>query len=195
MASNSEKNRISIMVDALGKALAGDDSVVMEISPKNDALDTLAAAINDLLKKTGKPLPSPVKEETQDDTSGLNNDRYQNILNRMQESYFETDIEGNIIFFNDRVTRKLGYTAQEIRGMNFRMFLNEENRKKVHKTGLKIFFTGEDVQDFEWQLIQKNGQAMDVESSIALLRDKKGEPAGFHGVVITARKQTERDRV
>lgn len=51
------------MVDALGKALAGDDSVVMEISPKNDALDTLAAAINDLLKKTGKPLPSPVKEE------------------------------------------------------------------------------------------------------------------------------------
>ena len=24
---------------------------------------------------------------------------------------------------------------------------------------------------------------MDVESSFALLRDKKGEPAGFHGVV------------
>lgn len=35
MGSNSENNRIRKMIDTLGKALTGDPSVVMDISPQN----------------------------------------------------------------------------------------------------------------------------------------------------------------
>jgi len=194
MTSISEKNRISAMIDALRKIMAGNNSVVMDISPKHDSLDTLAETINELLKKAGKSLPPPAIEKTKPDRSDISEERFRSLLDRMQESYFEVNLKGDIIFFNDRVNQKLDYTEQEMLGMNFRRLLDEENQKKMFKLGLQIFSTGQDVRDFEWQLMRKNSQLMDVESSIGLLRDKKGSPVGFHGVVrdITPRKQVER---
>ncbi len=112
----------------------------------------------------------------------------------MQESYFEVDLKGNIHFFNDRVTAKLGYETTEIRGMNFRDLVDERNRKIVYDTFHALFLTGAPIRNFEWQLIKKDGRKMDVESSADLLRDANGRPVGFCGVArdITSRKTAEK---
>jgi len=195
MATYSEKNRIKMMTGALRKALADNTTAAIEVSPKKDELDRLAATINKLLKKQSQPTPSPAAEKKPDAASDKGEVRFQNLLARMQESYFELDIQGNIRFFNDRLIKKLGFTRKEISGMNFRKLLDKENKEKLYGIGRDILRTGTAVQSFEWQLITKDGKTMDVESSVALLRDEKGRPAGFHGVVrdITKRKKAERE--
>jgi two-component system, cell cycle sensor histidine kinase and response regulator CckA len=194
MVSNSEKNRIRTMIDALGKARTGDTSVVLDLSSKDDDLDTLARAINKLLQKTKKPLRSPIKRKTKLDTSSVSEERYRHIIDSIEESYFEVDLKGNLLFFNDTVIRALNYTPEEIRSRNFMELVDGQNAKKVSEVFHQVFLTGKAVKGFDWAITKKDGGRIDVESSVALLYDENGRPRGFRGIVrdISERKQTER---
>jgi len=66
-------------------------------------------------------------------------DRYRTILDEMEEWYFETDIKGNITFFNDIFFKVLGYSAEELAGLNFRAFIRPEEVPTVYKTFNKVF--------------------------------------------------------
>jgi two-component system, cell cycle sensor histidine kinase and response regulator CckA len=190
MTSKAEKDHIKRMIAVINKAASGDDSIALDVSPANDEMDLLASAINQLLKKAGKPVPTENRDNAGQDVT---DERYRNILESMQEAYFETDLKGNMLFYNDRVTGVLGYSPEEISDMTFKQLVNEANAKKLYETFSTVYRTREAIRGFEWQVIKKNGEIIDVESSIALLRHKNGKPRGFLGVVrnITKRKQAE----
>ncbi len=182
------------MIDAIEKALTGKPVEVAVCQPPSGELDHLAAAVNALLKKVSPSSSSPATGQTSPRASGMAEERSRNLLQGMHESYFELDLQGNITFCNDRMIHKLGYTREEIAGMNFRSLLDKQNRKKIYEVSREMMQNG-GVQSFEWQISTKNGQTIDTESSIAVLRDENGRPKGFHGVArdISGRKQAERD--
>ena len=194
MVSNSEKNRIRTMIDALGKALAGDTSVVLDLSPQKDELDRLAQTINKLLKKAAKPLPVPIPEKTKPDRPVIGEERYRQILDSMEESYFEVDLKGNLLFFNDTMVRKINYSPEELKNINFRQYADAQNADKAYQAFHKVFLTGESIKGFDWEIIKKDGGRLDIETSVSLIIDKDGRPSGFRGVSrdISQRKQTER---
>ncbi|GAG15028.1 unnamed protein product, partial [marine sediment metagenome] len=74
-----------------------------------------------------------------------------------------------------------------------RDYMSPEASKKVYETFNAVYKTGESAKIFDYQSIKKDGSTIDVESSVSLMRDSRGEPAGFRGVVrdITERKQAE----
>ncbi|NLX50724.1 MAG: PAS domain S-box protein [Deltaproteobacteria bacterium] len=186
MGSNPQHNRIQAVIDALERIREDFPSDARTRSFAPDDLDLLSQAVNRLARRAGCVSPPP--------GNGVEA-RLQKVLHRMQESYFEADLKGNIQFFNDRLPAKLGYDASEIRGMNFRDLVDERNRKIVYETFHSLFLTGAPVRNFEWQLLRKDGQSMDVESSVDLLCDEKGRPTGFCGVTrdITPRKTVEKE--
>ena len=49
--------------------------------------------------------------------------KYREILENMQEGYYELDPDGTFAFFNDALCRILGYSEEELRGMNYRDYL------------------------------------------------------------------------
>ena len=120
-------------------------------------------------------------------------DRYRSILDNMEEAYYEVDLEGNFTFFNSTATKNLGYSNEEMMGMNFRRFVDTENAHKVFEAYHKVFLTGHAIKGFDWVFINKNGKKMEVEASVALQRDTQGNPIGFRGVVrdVSTRKQGE----
>ena len=120
-------------------------------------------------------------------------ERYRNILESMAEAYFEVNLKGNLTFFNSTATKGLGYTNEEMMGMNFNQFVDNENARKVFNAFHKVFLTGETIKAFEWEFINKNREKMAVESSVSLRRDENGSPIGFRGVVrdISDRKKAE----
>jgi len=194
MFSTSERSRIQAMIQSLAKILESDDSVTLVISPENDTLNKLAEAINALVHKTESSASVIHHDALHPITTNKNEIHYLQILDRMQEAYFETDLAGNFIFFNERLLRALGYTAGEIRHMNFRQIVDPEHSPKVYNAFNQILLTGEPIHGFEWQVIKKDGGKMDIETSAALLHTSEGKPAGFYGIShdITQRKQTER---
>ena len=120
-------------------------------------------------------------------------EKYRSILETIQEGYFEVDFAGNFTFFNDSLCRNLGYSKEELMGMNNRQYTDKEHSKKLFQTFNKVYNTGEPTERFDWQIIRKDGTKRYVESSVSLQKDSSGKPTGFRGIVrdVTERKQIE----
>ena len=55
-----------------------------------------------------------------DETLRENEERYRTILESIEEGYFEVDLKGTFTFFNDSLCVVLGYSRDELEGMNNR---------------------------------------------------------------------------
>src|SRR5664280_2451 len=119
-------------------------------------------------------------------------EKYRTILENIQEGYFEVDLAGNFTFFNDSLCRNLGYSKEELMGMNNRQYTDKEHSKKLFQAFNKVYNTGEHTE-FDWQIIRKDETKRYVEASVLLQKDSSGKPTGFRGIVhdVTERKQTE----
>jgi PAS domain S-box-containing protein len=120
-------------------------------------------------------------------------EKYRIILNSIEEGYYEVDLAGNFTFSNDFLVKSLGYTREEVKGLNNRRYMSPETAKLVFDTFNEVYRTGNPKRDFEWELLNKDGTKRLVEVSVSLMRDEKGEPKGFYGIArdITERKQAE----
>ena len=120
-------------------------------------------------------------------------ERYRTILETIEEGYFEVDLAGNFTFFNGALCRILGYSRDEMLGMNNRQYMDEENARRVYQVFYRAYTTGESYTASDWEIVRKSGEKRINESSVSLVRDSKGERIGFRGMVrdITARKQAE----
>jgi diguanylate cyclase (GGDEF)-like protein/PAS domain S-box-containing protein len=122
-------------------------------------------------------------------------ERYREILEQMEEGYYETDLKGNLTFFNPALARMLGYTPEQLRGMNNRTFIDDATAKKVGEIFQQVYTTGEAARDIEVEIIRKDGTRREIWSSAQLMRDPSTNTAiGFRGVQydVTERKRIER---
>ena len=122
-----------------------------------------------------------------------NEEKYRTILESIQESYFEVDLTGNFTFCNDSMSRLTGYSKEELLGVNYKQFINEETAKEVFQAFNKVYSTGEPAKGFNWQIIGKNGFERYIEASVSLKKDSSGKLTGFRGIIhdITERKRIE----
>lgn len=120
-------------------------------------------------------------------------ERYRTILENIEDGYYEVDLEGNFIFFNDAVCRMLGFSRDEMMGMGNHRYTDPENRKKLFQAFNKVFQTGQPVKEFAWEIIRKDGMRRFGEVSINPIKNPEGQPVGFRGIArdVTERKSAE----
>lgn len=120
-------------------------------------------------------------------------ERYRNILESIEDGYYEVDIAGNLTFFNDSLCNLLGYSRDELMGLNSREYTDEENAAKLYKAFNEVYRTGIPAKSFDWQVIKKDGTTGFGEVSVSPIRDGAGNIKGFQGIArdITDRKLTE----
>jgi two-component system, cell cycle sensor histidine kinase and response regulator CckA len=119
--------------------------------------------------------------------------RYRSILEDIEEAYYEVDLQGKFTFFNPTIEKTFGYTEDELNGLSYKEYMDEENIEKVFKAFHQVYLTGEPIKGFEWKLRDRNGKELHVEASVSLRRDSLGNPTGFKGITreITERRKSE----
>jgi PAS domain S-box-containing protein len=124
---------------------------------------------------------------------GYSEKRYRTMLESMEDAYFEIDLAGNFTFVNDAVCRDLGYSREELIGMNYKSYIAEEDIESVFRVFNEVYQTGVPNRGFPWKSTLKDGSHGFGETSISPLRNSKGEIVGFCGITrdITERKQAE----
>ena len=60
-------------------------------------------------------------------------ERYQTILQTIEDGYFEVDLAGNFTFFNDAMLRILGYSQDEMMGLNYRTYIDAGMAEHVYR--------------------------------------------------------------
>jgi len=121
--------------------------------------------------------------------------KYRNILENIEDGYYEVDIAGNFTFFNNSTCRILGYSADELMDKNNREYVDDENAKKIFKVYNEVYRTGIPIKAFDWELIRKDGSRCFVETGVSLITDSNNVKTGFRGIArdITERKRAEEE--
>ena len=179
-----------------GKPLKG---VKWHVIGKDNSKRYLEGSISLRKDLSGKPIGFRViandftERKRAEDSLRQSEERYRTILEDIQEGYFEVDFAGNFTFFNDSLYRFLGYSKEELMGMNNRQYTDKENSKKLFQAFNKVYNTVKPTEGFDWQIIKKDGTKKYVEASVSLQKDLSGKPKGFRGLVrdVTERKQAE----
>jgi PAS domain S-box-containing protein len=123
-------------------------------------------------------------------------ERYRNILDSIEEGYFEVDLAGNLTFFNRALSQISGYSPQELRGMNNRQLATPESARRMYQIFSSVHRNGQPVRSLEVECLRKDGRRCVFEISAYLIRDPQGQPIGFRGVTrdVSERKRAEEER-
>ena len=119
-------------------------------------------------------------------------EKYRNILENMEEVYFEVDLKGRLTFFTDAACAVLGYSRDELMGKHYKEYTSPETARHMLEAFNEEWLTGERKDVLDYEVICKNGSIRMMQVSTNLLRNQYGAPAGFRGL---ARDVTNRRRL
>ncbi|MEW5725149.1 MAG: PAS domain S-box protein [Thermodesulfobacteriota bacterium] len=124
-------------------------------------------------------------------------EKYRNILESIEDGYYEVDLAGNLTSFNQSLCRILGRGFEELRGLNNRDFMDPETASQVYRAFNEVYRTGRASRGFSWAPVRKDGRQVFVETSVTLVRDARGEPVGFRGICrdVTERRLMEAELI
>jgi len=118
-------------------------------------------------------------------------EKYRSILESMEEGYFEVDLAGTFTLTNESMAKILGYSNNELLGVNNRSYMDPSTAVKVYKIFNSIYKSRNPQKYFNYKINRKDGQKRTLEASTALRLNNEGIPCGFSGV---ARDVTEQKK-
>ena len=105
------------------------------------------------------------------------------ILDQIEDGYYEFDLRGKVIFFNDAFCTIIGYSKTDMVGMSYKVFAGPKYIEKIFSMYNRVFRTGKPVKAFEWEIVRRDKTKRLVEFSVSLMRNASKAPVGFRGIV------------
>jgi len=82
-------------------------------------------------------------------------EEYRNVLENIEDGYFEVDRAGDFTFFNFSLCRILGYTREEMMGMNYKALMDTETANKAFQSLHEVYVTGIPLKGSEWRHLKR----------------------------------------
>jgi PAS domain S-box-containing protein len=108
--------------------------------------------------------------------------RYRAILENIEDFYFEVDLKGRLVFFNDAVSKVSGYTQNELKELHYSSYLSPEVARRVEKVFLDAAAADVPVRGIELEIKLKDGTTRLVHTSVETIKTRQGKLIGFRGV-------------
>ena len=109
-------------------------------------------------------------------------ERYRTIMDEMHDDYYEVDLAGNYTFVNDAWCHSIGYTADELIGMNYKFTTIKDEMERIYQAFHQIYLTGQPNKFMKIKYTKKDGNTGLAELSAFPLRNEKGDIIGFRGI-------------
>ncbi len=162
----------------------------MAIQQLNRELEARVADRTQKLAQANTSLQEEIRDRQQTETAlRQSEEMYRNILDNIQEGYFELNLAGDLTFFNQALEGITGYSRQELTGLNNRAYTTPETSRNMYRVFNQLYRTGQPVQIMNHEVIRKDGEKRILELSANRVTDIAGVPVGFRGL---ARDVTER---
>lgn len=136
------------------------------------------------------------KRKAADDALREGEEKYRTILESIEEGCFETDINSNLTFFSNPFLIILGYSRDELLGVNTVKYTLPDTAAKMKRITERLRETGKPENVTDYDVICKDGSNVSLELSVSLRKDQDGLPMGYRGVLrdVSERKQTEEEK-
>lgn len=155
-------------------AAIGPDSAHQRLSDSgDDELGQLAGEANRMLERLE-----------------LSETRDRQILDAIQDGYFELDATGVILAVNRALCQMLGYRAEELLQHHFDNVLNAEDSQRARQLFTQARDTGENAT-FAAPFCRRDGSLGYYETRFSLVPDSQGRFSGFRGILRDISAQVE----
>jgi len=131
---------------------------------------------------------------THHDAPSPEDKKYRNILDQMEEGYYETDLTGHFTYVNPAAGLHLGRRPDELIGTNYQTYMTVDTAKTIFGIFNQVYLTGKPAKGIECEIIHPDGALRTHEISISLLRQPSGEPIGFFGISRDRTEQLDLER-
>ena len=120
-------------------------------------------------------------------------EKHRDILENMEDGYFEVDLTGNFTYANAAAARQADTTREKMIATNFSEYGAEREIKRMFEIFSKMYETGRPINQVGYLWVTPNGTEKHMEVTASLIRDVHGNPIGFGGVnrEVTLRKTEE----
>ena len=108
---------------------------------------------------------------------------YRSVIDAIADGYYEVDLKGRFIFFNDALCEILGSTRIEMTDATYREVIHFVESEQLYRIFAGIYKTGKPVGGIPWLFTRKGGLQRHVEGSASLIVDANANPVGFRGTV------------
>ena len=109
--------------------------------------------------------------------------RYRSIIQNIDEGYCEVDPNGKITFVNKRMRDIMGYSRDELTGMNSSDILDEKDAEKVFKHFADVYENDEPQPEITCLIIRKDGSQKFVGLTPTVIKDAQGKKTGLRSIV------------
>lgn len=135
----------------------------------------------------------PTEQEQTIEKLSESEKRYREILDNLDQGYYEVDLKGKYTFANKFQANFLGLSKEELIGTNYGLFYDKEGEKRVFEKYNEVYKKNLPKSLIEVETIGPNGIKLTFEASINLKYDSNGKKIGFYGTVydISERKKLE----
>ncbi len=122
--------------------------------------------------------------------------KYRNIIESIDDGYYEINLSGNLTLVNQTMCNMLGFDENELLGMNTVGYMSTQTAKKIEETFTTVLATGIPGKTLELEFQRKDGNVRYAETVVSVVRNDDEEPIGFRGIArdITERKAAEQSR-
>lgn len=118
--------------------------------------------------------------------------KYRSILENIREGYFELDLSGIFVFFNESLCTIFDYPRDRLLGTNVRSLIPPKSRSMIDRVMEQIRQTGLSEEIIDLDISKGSGVRGTIAMTMSAIRDSSGDITGFRGI---ARDVTEHKRL
>jgi len=123
-------------------------------------------------------------------------EKYRNILQSIDEGYFELYLSGRVSFMNESMVRILGCSEEELKRLGDEAKPGNDVMVQVQGMFGEVCRSAVSPKMMDYQIIRKDGSPRFLELSTSPMEDSAGQLKGYRGVVrdVTVRRLAEEER-
>jgi len=121
-------------------------------------------------------------------------EKYREIIENIEDGYFELDLAGNYTYINEYIIRHLGIPKEKLLGKNSStLILDKKTRQDVFNVFIDVFQQKITKGVYESQIVNRKGITRTFEGIVYLKYDSNGKKVGYYGftIDITEKKEAE----
>ncbi len=181
-------------ITLFSREITAQKNIENELREHKQGLEELVEERTRDLIKTNDHLRQEIVEKKQAKNSLYKSEeKYRNILESIEEGYYELDLDGKLTFLNNSLSNILETPTDKLLERNIVSLKDSINLQKLNNTLDYVSSTGNPSPVMKWELPLDNGTSKFLETSISLI--KEGEDnVGYRGIIrdITERHAHEK---
>ncbi|MCP4340065.1 MAG: PAS domain S-box protein [Desulfobulbaceae bacterium] len=150
----------------------------------------------DILTSVSDQVAIAIERKSNEQAIITSEKRYRNIIESIEDGYYEIDLKGDLTLINQAMCRMLGYSEEELLGNDTVRYINKEMAQQFNDAFAAVLATDIPGKILEFEYRSKGEGLRYAETVVSAIRNDEQEPTGFRGIVrdTTERKATEKSR-